>query len=139
VSDLHKTVALTARAAANVDQLRRVRHRAIGSIEGRLDVISVHGKMTRFIVYLSRTRKAVTCRFGQDQLETAKTALGRRVYVGGVVHSNAKGEPVRLDVERIRLLREVAELPTIAEMTGSNPRFTEGVGAVAYLRDTRGA
>lgn len=139
VSDLHETVVITTHAGANVDQLARIRHRAIGSIEGRLDVISVHGRTPRFIVYLSSTCKAVTCQLDPAQLDAAKAALGRRVYVAGVVLSNARGEPVRVEAEQIRVLRSADQLPTIAELTGSDPAFTGGAGATAYLRGMRGA
>ncbi|TAK22564.1 MAG: hypothetical protein EPO26_10940 [Chloroflexota bacterium] len=139
ISDLQETVELTASARANVDDLLKVRRRGIGSIEGRLDTISVHGP-PRFIVYESRTRKAITCRFDQTQLlEVAKAALGQRVYVAGIVADNGRGEPVSIEVKRLRRLGTTDELPSIADLTGSDPQFTGGVRTEAYLQEMRGA
>lgn len=138
VADLEATVALTARAAANVEPLMKIRHKAIGSIEGKLDTSSVH-RAPRFIVYQSRTKKAVTCRFETGLLESAKAALGRRVLVAGIIHSNVMDEPVRVDAERIRPLRQPSELPGTSDLAGSDADFTGGVGSAEYVRRLRGA
>lgn len=139
VSDLSERVEISAQASANIDQLIPVRYRSIGSIEGRLETISVHGR-PKFVVYLSRTGKAVTCRIeGELLLATAKDALGRRVGASGTVLSNAKGEPLRVAVERIHTLRSAEELPTTASLAGSDPDFTGGLSTEEYVRSLRGA
>lgn len=135
--DLSQTVEISAKASANIDQLLKIRKRSIGSIEGTLETISVHGK-PRIIVYLGRTRKAVTCRFdGEGLLDQATSLLRRRVVVSGIVHSNAKGEPMRVDAEHIRALRRNDELPSIAEMGGMDPNFTGDMSTEEYLRSIR--
>ena len=137
VTSPERRVEITARASANIDQLIPIRRRSIGSIEGMLEMISIHSK-PRFVVYHGRTRKAVTCRFGgEDMLEAAKEALGKRVLVLGVVHSNARGEPMRVDPERIRTFRDPRDLPASAELKGIDPDFTGEMTTEEYLRSVR--
>jgi len=137
VTSSERRVEITARASANIDQLIPIRRRSIGSVEGMLEMISVHSK-PRFVIYHSRTRKAVTCRFGgEEMLEAAKTALGKRVSVLGVVHSNARGEPMRVESERIRAFRDPRDLPTAAELKGIDPNFTGEMTTEEYLRSIR--
>jgi hypothetical protein len=59
--------------------------------------------------------------------------------VSGVVHSNAKGEPLRVDVERIDLLSREEELPSTADLAGSDPSFTGDMSTEEYIRSSRGA
>ena len=139
ISNSEETVALTASASVNVEQLLKIRHRTIGSVEGKLETISVHGSKPKFLIYQSSNKKAVMCLFEPELLESAKTALGQRVLAAGVVLYNVKGEPVRVVVERIRILRHGTELPSISDVTGSDPDFTGGLESVEYLRKMRGA
>jgi hypothetical protein len=138
ISGLSESVEISARAAANVDQLLRARYRTIGSVEGRLEMVSIH-RRPRFTVYHSRTNKAVRCDFASEDLSTVTAALGRRVVVSGVVHSNAKGEPLRVDVERVAILGREEDLPSTASLAGSDPSFTHGMSTEEYIRSIRGA
>jgi hypothetical protein len=138
VSYLTERVEVSAQASANIDQILPVRHRAAGSVEGRMEMISIH-KMPRFTVYHSRTRKAITCKIDNsaEWLERVKAALGERVLVSGVVHSNARGEPMRVDAEEIRILRPSKDLPSLSRLYGSDPDFTGDMTTEEYLRSIR--
>jgi len=139
VTHLDRRVEVSARASANIDQFIRVQQHSIGSVEGRLETISVHGRKPRFIVYHGLTRKAITCKFeGTEWLERAKDALGRRVNVLGEVHYNVKAEPLRVEPEELRVLRERDELPTTADISGSDRDFTRGLSTEEHLRRIRG-
>ena len=130
-------VELSARATANIDPLLKATARSIGSVEGRLETISVHRK-PKFIIYHDRTRKAVTCRFDLDKwLEKVKEFLGQRVNVTGVIHSNSRGEPLRVELEHIRPLRENSSLPSTAELGGSDPDFTGPLTTEEFIRSIR--
>ena len=48
-----------------------------------------------------------------------------------------EGEPLRVEVERIRALRPREELPSIEELSGSDPDFTGGMSTEEYLRSIR--
>ncbi len=139
VTHLQRTVEVSARASANIDQFMRIQQRSIGSVEGRLETISVHGRKPRFIVYHDITRKAITCRFeGMDWLERAKDALGSRVNVLGEVYYNIKGEPLRVEPQELRTLRRKEELPTTSELGGSDKELTGSLSTEEHLRRIRG-
>ena len=139
VSNLEETVDLTARASANVEQLLQVRRESVGSVEGKLETNSAHGRAHKFLLYQSRTNKAVACSIGLELIDQARAAIGHRASVAGIVQYNLKSEPVRVVVKRIRVLRGAAELPSISDLTGSDPAFTGEMGSVEYLRSIRGA
>lgn len=125
---------VTARAAANIKQLLPVRSHALGSVEGRVEMINIHGG-SRFVVYEAHTLRAITCKFDrQNGLESVRGALGKRVNVSGIVHSNARGEPLRMDVEDIRILRDRDKLPSIESIAGIDPDFTGALSTKDYLR-----
>ncbi len=130
---------LTAQATVHAAQLLQVRHIALGSIDGTLEAISVHQK-PRFTIYHSWTHKAVTCDFSStDLLEQAKSALGGRVSVIGMVAINSEHEPVRVKAERLTAFAADGDLPTTASLWGSDPDFTGGLESVEYIRRMRDA
>lgn len=133
-------VDITPKAAVNIAQLLSpARRHAIGSVEGRVETVSIRGS-PRCIIYHSRTKKAITCvSDDEDLLKQAAAALGRRILVRGVVYYNARGEPVKVAADGIRVLRERHELPTTADLAGSDPDFTGGVSAEEFLRQQRSA
>lgn len=138
VTDFVDTVEISGQATANVDLLLTVRRRSLGSVEGRLEMISLH-KRPRFVVYHALTQKAVTCRFEPDRwLTIVKGALGRRVVVSGVVQSNAKGEPLRIELDDIRILRTRAEIPPAARLGGAAPGYTGELTTSAFIKHVRG-
>jgi hypothetical protein len=60
------------------------------------------------------------------------------VNVAGVVQYNLRGEPARVKVEQIRVLRKREELPTPGPLTGVDPSFTGDLSTEEYLRTIRG-
>jgi hypothetical protein len=132
------TVEITPQASANIEQLLKVRQCSIGSVEGKLETISIHGE-SRFIIYHHRTGKAVTCRVPQERLKTmiSTEMLGRRIIASGKVCSNMKGEPLRVDAEDIKVLRRKEELPSTAALSGMDPHFTGDLSTEDYIRSLR--
>ena len=63
---------------------------------------------------------------------------GKRVNVTGMVQYNARGEPMRVEPEAIRALRDESELPTIEEMSGRYPDLTGELSTAQFLREVRG-
>lgn len=127
---------LTAQASVNVDLLLPTTHTSLGSIEGRIEAISIHGD-TKFVVYQDGTNKAVTCKFPREWLDRVKAALGGRVSVAGVVHWNRRNEPVRVDGEDLREMKSREELPSIVQLAGSIPDLTGTLSTEEYLRRIR--
>jgi hypothetical protein len=75
----------------------------VGSVEGLLEVISVHGQET-IKVWDARFGIAVSCHVSSLQIEEAKQFLGRRVAVRGrILHEHNRPKEV-IDVFDIRAL-----------------------------------
>src|SRR5271157_1580686 len=122
--DQNRSISVTEEAEKTLRQLIPPIRSYNGSVEGRLETISVHGNK-KFIAYHSLTRKAITCTISSDaDLEIAKNALGRKVSVFGKISVNIKSEPLKVDVRSIRILGLNKRLPTAVELTGSDPDFT---------------
>jgi hypothetical protein len=128
---------VSTRGAANIIRLLPVHHKAIGSVEGTLEAVSLH-RGGRFTVYEYRTKKAVKSSFEREQwLEGIRAALGKRVEVGGLVEYNVRGEPLAIKIDRLRILGE-GRLPTTRELGGSDPDFTGDMSTDEFIRTIRG-
>jgi len=128
---------VSALGAANIVRLLPVHHKAIGSIEGTLEAVSLH-RGQRFTVYEHRTKKAVKSSFERDKwLEDIRAALGKRVEVGGLVEYNVREEPLTIKVDHLRVLGE-GRLPTTREVGGSDPNFTGDMSTEEFIRTIRG-
>jgi hypothetical protein len=134
--DEDRTVDATENAQKSIRELLPVDQFALGSVEGTLETISIHGQ-TRFVVYHALTRKAVTCRFhGDEDLTAVLHAIGERVIASGRVQFNQRGEPMRVTTEDLRVLDATA-FPTVAELAGHDPDFTDGLDSTDYVRSLR--
>jgi hypothetical protein len=138
VAAVDKRVEVTTQTAKHINQLLPIKRTAIGSVEGTLEKISVH-KRRSFVIYHSRTKRAVTCEIDSEELmELAKENLGERVSVSGVLQKNFKGETMRVRVERMRPLGRIHLIPGVREAWG-DPEFTESPNTDEMLRRIRGA
>jgi hypothetical protein len=132
-----RSVSVSDRAANTLRDLLPPKRDIEGSVEGRLETISVHGQK-RFVLYHSLTGKAVSCKIESDSdLQKALQALGKKVWVAGTVSINVKSEPLSVKVREFRVLGSGRRLPTAAELTGSDPHFTGDMGTDEYIRSIR--
>jgi hypothetical protein len=120
---------VTSQTDRNIRKLQAPSSRALGSVTGTLDVISLHRK-PRFQVYEDLSNRPVACRFSENELEQIKSALGRRVTVNGVVVRNAKGQPIRVEEPEIRIL---IDGPPLTRLVGIDPGFTGGMSLSEYM------
>jgi hypothetical protein len=121
----------------DLTQMLSVRYQENGSVEGKLEMVSVHAT-PRFTVYHAISLHAVRCKFDPAiYLERVRNALGRRVTVTGQVHFNYKHEPIRVDIEEVDILPGEGELPTPSELRGMSPDFTGDLTTEEYLRRLR--
>ena len=127
--DLEPAVSIGPRAAVNIDQLIHPGRKEIGSVEGRLNVISLAGRAPRFVLYETITRKAVSCRFTTERLEEIKAALGRRVLVTGLVTFNRKEEPQKITLESL--------LASARGVTAGIRGRTQDSGLLGYTQQLR--
>jgi hypothetical protein len=130
-----RSATVTVQAAANVKKLIAPRFKTIGSVVGRLDLISVH-TTPRFNVYEALTKRAVVCRFDPSELEAVTSALGQRVAVTGIVNRNLNGDPIRVEQPNIRVLHDEGEV-SIRDLIGLVPDLTGGLTPEEYVRMLR--
>jgi hypothetical protein len=140
--DTQKETEITRKSAAHIEQLIPVASQSIGSVEGTLEVISIH-RSNRFIVYEQRTGKAVSCFYGKlPLLDVVTDALGKRVVASGELSRNAKGEPIKLklnDESQLKVFGSAA-YPSyeLLKLSGSDPEFTGDMSTEEFIRNTRG-
>lgn len=138
VGSKRKQVLVTQRIAASVNDLIGIQHLSMGSVEGTLEMISVHGGAF-FNVYEFLHGKRVRCDFPKEMLESVKDALGKRVLVYGEIRSSARGQPLSVKAQRLRIFKEPSELPRVDDLVGLDRDFTGGVQSGDYPRRLWGA
>lgn len=68
---------------------------SLGSVEGRLEGLNIHGQPT-FVVYDAVTGRAVRCYFASEQLDAVKRAVGLKVIVSGNLRRDPAGRPQQI-------------------------------------------
>ena len=131
-----KTARIDVEIEPMVRQLRGSRYRGPGSVEGRLEMISIH-RPPRFNIYHVITLRAVRCSLPDDLRGKVVGALGRRVVASGEVSYNAKDEPISVRVGELEMIPTEDELPTIEEFIGSDPEFSGDMTTGEYIRQIR--
>jgi len=134
--DEKTTAIIEPEISSEISQLIKVRYQEIGSVEGRLEMISIH-RQPRFSVYHSITQRSVRCKFESKILDMVKEALGRRVIVSGVVYYNYRHEPIRVDLQKLTILPREEELPSPKDLRGMVPDFTGDKTTEEYVRSLR--
>jgi len=112
-----KGLFITHRAADVLKKNLGAQSSAYGSIEGKLSTISERNTF-QFVVYDALTDRGVNCFIEKDQFKDAHGAFGRRVCVSGTIHYDRDGRALSIKAEKIRVLRELSELPEIASFRG---------------------
>jgi hypothetical protein len=83
---------------ANAQHLLGEALRSLGSIEGHLEIINVHGR-SRCVIYDAITHRPVNCFFPEEDLPFVVGAFGRRVAAYGTVWANPEGDPVSVQLK----------------------------------------
>lgn len=135
-------VAPTLRSAALIDEFfgqRSTYHLADTTVEGSLETVTVHGGEA-FDVFDQLSGTRVRCVLPDGQLQTAISALGKRVAVAGRAKFNDKGRPVSIEVESIRVMREKDQIPKASDFEGEGRlNITAGVESSEFVRRIRDA
>lgn len=126
-----KTLDLTERAAAAVNDLIGPKYTAIGSVEGILQGINSHGTLY-FAVYDSIWGGRVKCDIPLDLKPKALNAFDKRVLVRGMVSTDVAGHPRYVKVEDIDEFPVRDELPQ--SLRGIDPDYTDGLAVEEYLK-----
>lgn len=132
-----QAIHLNKHLVANVDELINPLYSYHGSVEGRLEVISVHNQDS-FWVYEDLSNRRVVCYCTRTELaEIDGQDLGRRVVVSGLVRTNKSGAALSVRVKSYRFLSYAPDLPTPDDITG----LMKGVSVKdhgEYLKDKDG-
>lgn len=95
---------VTARVTEQVDRLMARATKAIGSVEGSLEAMTIHGK-NAFVVYDTITGRRIECVCTEREVvESAMEFLGEVVCVRGEVRYGADGRPTSVAVASFRRL-----------------------------------
>ena len=108
---------LTRETARKVKEVVEGSLRSIGSVEGKLETISVHGQ-PYVNVFDSVTGYAVRCNIPHDMVDRARDALKKRVQVFGTIYSRPSGEITSIRVRDLEVFEDEIDLPTVEMMRG---------------------
>jgi len=131
--DTRRSARVTQLSGKRVAALMAPTYKAIGSVIGRLETISLH-RRPRFLVYDEVSRRPVQSTFKTEHLEGVKEALGHRVLVSGIIHRNAKGQPLKVEESNFRILPANEQLPDTDRLIGIAPDFTGSLSTGEHLR-----
>jgi len=127
------TVPITARTAATVDDMIGTKYESLGSIEGRLEVVSAHGGILHCNVYERLLMKAVRCDVPQHLRRDVLDLFDRDVIASGIVSRDGNGIPRHIALESIQALKALPEPPP-QSLAGIAPDYSEGADSVDYIK-----
>ncbi len=131
-----RTVRVTERIAVRIDELIGQSYLSEGTIEGRLEMVTVH-QTPYFRIYDAIHGLGIPCYFDQEILEQVRSGLNKRVIVSGRIRSDRIGKPESMRVSNIEVLEPRPERVTPSKLRGLGRGMTEGKLAEDYLRELR--
>lgn len=108
---------VSAKVVPNVDRILGGDVVEIGSIEGRLQMISSRGSL-HVGVWDDIWGRRVRCFIRPEMEDEVKDAFRHRVSVNGLIRLKKTGEPVSIEVESVDIIPPDKELPTADEVCG---------------------
>ena len=113
-----RPVTLSPTMLAHVEAVLAPEVRSIGTIEGELEGLIIHGKK-RFLLYDRLTGRQVVCYFGDSvSWEGLRDEFGKRMAVTGEIRSRRSGERASIDVSSYYVFPREDELPSADEVRG---------------------
>lgn len=119
-----------------LSQVARVEEQA--TLVGKLEVVSVHGKQPHFVIYDPLTKKKIDCFFDEKDFEEIQAMLSLepyRVEVTGRARYDKNGNPLSIQVEHYRKLRNQNELPQFKDLAEID--LTGDLNPTEYIRRLR--
>ena len=130
-----RSVSVSQRISANVDDLVNRSYVSDGSVEGVIEMVTIHER-PYFRIYDATHGLGVPCYFRQESFDEVRTALGQRATITGRLRSDRLGKPESMELSGIRILG-LEPLPTPSEVRGIASGMTGGLKAEEYLRQVR--
>jgi hypothetical protein len=110
---------LSARVVEHVEAVLAPEAESIGTVEGNLEGLIIHGKR-RFLIFDPLTGRQVTCYFtDRVEWETVLKAFGSRVAVSGFLRSRRSGEKVSIQASRLYVFPPDDQLPRADAVRGA--------------------
>ncbi len=134
-----QTVELNHHVVANIDTIiHPIKETLFGIIEGRLDMINIHAGL-QLGIFREIDDRQVKALFGDDEetRELAKGLLGKKVYAIGDIKRNKDGEPIAITVKKLEEMPDGENLPSLLDIYGIDPDFTDGLSVEEFLRKQR--
>jgi hypothetical protein len=126
---------ITAATMQAVNELTGVQYQAFGTISGRLEAITVHGR-SEFRVWDDATGKVVRCKYPTDLEHKILRLLRSAVYVTGMISSNIAGYPISVVVDELAEKLPLSAPANIRQMAGFIKDYTGGRRLKDYLKET---
>jgi len=137
IDEYDKKAGLTTDVGENIEKIIGVHYHTLGSIEGRIELISVRKGSSHFNIYHDITQRAIRCSLPKEyEPDIFRAAEGRsRVIATGRISYNVKGEPIRVHIMKpLRFLKEEEALPSIQDILGSAPDITGDLCTEEFIR-----
>lgn len=112
---------------SNSSALLDWKYEDLGTVEGALEALSVHGHYELRVWEPIRSRP-INCLINDQLLETALSLFRRRVEVKGLIRYTQDGLPTSVKVEEITALPNPSELPSYRQMKGILGAQYDGAG-----------
>jgi len=110
---------LSHRLIEHVEAVLKPEFESIGTIEGKLEGLIIHGDR-RFLIYDPLTGHQVTCYFGERvEWEVVLAAFGKRVAATGRIRSRTSGEKASIQVSRLHVFPAENTLPDADSVRGA--------------------
>ena len=111
-------VALSSTMLAHLESVLSPEVRTIGTIEGELEGLIIHGTK-RFLLYDRLRGRQVICYFGNAvSWEGIRDVFGKRMAVTGEIRSRRSGDRASIDVSSYYVFPSEDELPSAHEVRG---------------------
>ena len=113
-----RRVALSSEVLEHVEAVLTPAFQSIGTIEGELEGLIIHGQK-RFFLYDRLAGRKIICYFGDSvDWEEIRDLLGKRIAVTGEIHSRRSGERASINVSSVYVFPRKEDLPSPDEVRG---------------------
>ncbi|MGV8082517.1 MAG: hypothetical protein AB2L09_02615 [Coriobacteriia bacterium] len=110
-------ISLTKTTADNVGKMFAAHTYSLGSIEGRLEMMSLRSGF-KCNIYDMLTDRRVNCTYSDNLFEDVRAALGERVSAYGLISYASDGRLLNLKIQSVRVLGRSEDLPTWDDVKG---------------------
>lgn len=108
---------LTPSSVSYVDDLLGTAFKAYGTVDGQLEALDLHGKLT-FCVFEDISGNKVKCTFSEDIYNDVIASIRKRVSVYGLIKYKKNGALNSVDIEKLTIFPDADKLPKFKDIIG---------------------